>query len=234
MRACCVSIREIPEDVAKGPIEKLISAAGAIRREQEPAEPHAILARLGLPVFLSTNPDNLLADALTAAGRKPVVALCPRDDGAEGADEDARDLQPTSEAPLVYHLFGHLAELDSVVLTQDDYFDYLIDVTRNNDIIPTTVRAQLANTALLFLGFQLSDWDFRVFFRSIMSQEGRKKRKDYSHVAVQIDPEQDRLVDPDRARRYLERYFYDTKISIFWGRAEDFLKELLRQMEKSP
>jgi len=49
---------------------------------------------------------------------------------------------------------------------------------------------------------------------------------------VQIDPEQDRLVDPDRARRYLERYFYDTKISIFWGRAEDFLKELLRQMEK--
>ena len=65
-----------------------------------------------------------------------------------------------------------------------------------------------------------------------MSQEGRKKRRDYSHVAVQIDPEQDRLVDPDRARRYLERYFYDTKISIFWGRAEDFLKELLKQMEK--
>ncbi len=224
--------REIPADVAKGPVEQLISAAGAIRREQEVAEPHAILARLGLPLFLSTNPDNLLADALTAAGKKPVVALCPRDDGAEGADDDARDFQPTSDAPLVYHLFGHLADLDSVILTQDDYFDYLIDVTRNNDIIPTTVRAQLANTALLFLGFQLSDWDFRVFFRSIMSQEGRKKRRDYSHVAVQIDPEQDRLVDPDRARRYLERYFYDTKISIFWGRAEDFLKELLRQMEK--
>jgi hypothetical protein len=138
------------------------------------------------------------------------------------------------EEPLVYHLFGHLRDPDSVVLTQDDYFDYLIDITRNNEIIPKSVRANLANTALLFLGFQMSDWDFRVFFRSIMSQEGRGRRKRFSHVAVQIDPEQERIVDPERARRYLERYFLDTQINIFWGSAEDFLRELLRQMQNAP
>lgn len=225
---------EISDDIAKGPLELLISAAGTIRRKQESAEPHEVLASLDLPVYLSTNPDNLLIDALHARGKTPVLVLCPRDDGGDITPADVQNLQPTKDKPLVYHLFGHLRDIDSIVLTQDDYFDYLIDVTRNNDIIPTSVRSQLANTALLFLGFQLSDWDFRVFFRSIMSQEGRSRRRRYSHVAVQIDPEQDRLVDPERARRYLERYLSGANIGIFWGRAEDFLKELLRQMEKSP
>ena len=47
---------------------------------------------------------------------------------------------------MVYHLFGHLRDPDSVVLTQDDYFDYLIDITRNNEIIPKSVRAQTSPT----------------------------------------------------------------------------------------
>jgi hypothetical protein len=213
-------------------LEQLISAAGKVRRKQEPAEPHKVLADLNLPVYLTTNPDNLLADALFEAGQKPHVLLCPRGQDDTLPSTDDPNYRPTKEEPLVYHLFGHLREPDSVVLTQDDYFDYLIDVTRKNDIIPKSVRVSLANTALLFLGFQLTDWDFRVFFRSIMSQEGRDRRKRFSHVAVQIDPEQEQLVDPARARHYLETYFSDTHISIYWGNAEDFLAELQRQMKK--
>jgi hypothetical protein len=213
-------------------LEQLISAAGQVRRKQEPAEPHKVLAGLKLPVYLTTNPDNLLADALSEAGQKPHVLLCPRGQDDTLPSTDDPNYRPTKEEPLVYHLFGHLREPDSVVLTQDDYFDYLIDVTRKNDIIPKSVRVSLANTALLFLGFQLTDWDFRVFFRSIMSQEGRDRRKRFSHVAVQIDPEQEQLIDPARARNYLETYFSDTHISIFWGNAEDFLAELQRQMKK--
>lgn len=225
---------DLSNEVDKNSVEKLISAAGAVRRQLETAEPHKVLAGLPLPIFLTTNPDNLLADALTEAGKKPHVMLCPRGDNGSAPTPDDPDYRPSVSEPLVYHLFGHFREPESVVLTQDDYFDYLIDVTRNNDLIPKTVRSNLANTALLFLGFQMSDWDFRVFFRSIMSQEGRGRRKRFSHVAVQIDPEQERLVDPERARKYLESYFLDTQISIFWGSAEDFLRELLRQMQKSP
>ena len=225
---------EISEAIANGPVQDLISAAGAIRREQESDEPHQVLAGLDLPVYLTTNPDNLLADALAAANKKPVVALCPRrDDAGDITTAEAPNFEPSKEAPLVYHLFGHLKDPESIVLTQDNYFDYLIDVTRNNDIIPTSVRAKLTNTALLFLGFQLRDWDFRVFFSSIKGREGRALLGKYAHVAVQIDPEQDRTVDPKRARQYLERYFSNTKISIYWGRAEDFLKELQREMRKA-
>jgi len=223
---------DLPDKTNGASLQELISQAGKIRRTAEAAEPHKVLAGLGLSIFLTTNPDNLLADALIEAGKKPHVMLCPRSDQPEEPAKESPDYRPSVEEPLVYHLFGHLRDPESVVLTQDDYFDYLIDITRNNEVIPPSVRAHLVDTALLFLGFQMSDWDFRVFFRSIMSQEGRRRRNRLSHVAVQIDPEQERLIDPKRARDFLERYFSGTEIDIFWGSAEDFLRELLVQMQK--
>jgi hypothetical protein len=77
----------------------------------------------------------------------------------------------------------------------------------------------------------MDDWNFRVLFRSIMSQEGRRRRSRYAHVAAQIDPEGGRIMEPERARHYLESYFQDADISIFWGSVEDFVRELLSRWE---
>jgi hypothetical protein len=77
----------------------------------------------------------------------------------------------------------------------------------------------------------MDDWNFRVLFRSIMSQEGGRRRSKYTHVAAQIDPEEGRILEPERARRYLERYFQDADISIYWGSAEDFVQELQRRWQ---
>ena len=112
-------------------------------------------------------------------------------------------------------------------MTEDNYFDYLIGVTRNKDLIPDVIQRVLMDTTLLFLGFQIEEWDFRVLFRSIINQEGNRLRR-YTHVAAQITPEEGRLLEPERARRYLEKYFQDANISIYWGSAEDFLQELQR------
>ena len=141
--------------------------------------------------------------------------------------------RPEAARPLIYHLFGNLREPDSVVLTEDDYFDYLIGVTANKDLIPPVVRRALADTALLFLGFRMDDWDFRVLFRSLMSQEGRGRRSRYAHVAVQIDPEESQILEPEGARRYLESYFEDADISIYWGSTEDFVQELGRRWQEA-
>jgi hypothetical protein len=131
----------------------------------------------------------------------------------------------------VYHVFGHLRNPDSIVLTEDDNFEYLIGVTKNNDMIPHFVRSALTHTALLFLGFRLDEWDFRVLFRSLMSQEGRNLRKKYTHVAVQIDPEEGQMSDPEGARRYLNSYFQDARITLYWGSAETFARELKKRSE---
>ena len=43
---------------------------------------------------------------------------------------------------------------------------------------------------------------------------------------MQIDPEEGRTIEPDRARSYLEKYFQGSNITIYWGSTESFIKEL--------
>jgi hypothetical protein len=171
----------------------------------------------------------LLEVALTAAGKTPQAALCPWNEYIEASQEAYED-EPSPQRPLVYHLFGRLGEPDSLVLTEDDYFNYLIGVTGNKELIPEVVRRALADTALLFLGFRMDDWNFRVLFRSFMNQEGRGRRRKYTHVAAQIDPEEGRIQEPERARRYLETYFQDADISIYWGSIDDFMRDLVTKL----
>jgi hypothetical protein len=220
----------LPDTLQEASLDQLIRAVGAQHLERDPAQPYRVLAELPFPIYINTNPSNLLADTLVAAGKEPRVELCRWSDYIEYPsiyDEEPNYL-PDERQPLVYQLFGGLQDLESVVLTEDDYFDYLLGVARNNDLIPDVVRRVLTDTALLFLGFQMNDWNFRVLFRSIMSREGGGRRKRYAHVAVQVTPEEGRILEPKRARRYLEKYFQDARISIYWGSAEDFMQELQR------
>jgi len=216
-----------------GTLDRMIESAGALLRKRAAGEPHDALARLPFPIYITTNADQLIEAALTARGKQPRALICPWNDYVRRTQDDYDD-QPTPEHPLVYHLFGRLSEPDSVVLTEDDYFDFLINVTRNSLLIPDTVGAALNDTALLFLGFRLDDWSFRVLFRSLISKEGRLKRRRLTHVAVQIDPDEGQITNPDRARVYLEEYFQGADISIYWGSVEDFITELLRQLPDVP
>jgi len=222
---------DLPEELRSGHVrvDALLNAIGARQRATNPADPYRVLASLPFSIYLTTSADNLLFEALKEAGKDPQFQLCPWNEYVEQADsfsETRPDDRPTPERPLVYYLFGRLGEPDSLVITEDDYFDYLIGVTSNKDLIPSAVRRKLADTALLFLGFHLEDWNFRVLYRSIMGQEGRGRRSRYAHIAAQIDPEEGRILEPERARKYLESYFQDADISIYWGSAEDFIAEL--------
>jgi len=215
-------------------LDKLLETIGDKRRARDPNDSYKALAQLPLPIFITTTPDNLLRAALKEAGKDPQVVLCPWNEYVEQVEsiyDDEPDYFPTPERPLIYHLFGEFSEPDSIVLTEDDYFDFLIGVTSNKDLIPPVVRRALTDTALLFLGFQMDEWNFRVLFRSILAQQGGGRRDRYAHIAAQIEPEEGRLLEPERARRYLENYFSKgADISIYWGSSDDFLKELVGQI----
>jgi SIR2-like domain len=193
-------------------------------------------------MYLDTGSDSMLEHALSSAGRDPQVDVC-RWKPLRGQEVDApysgvfdRDQSYRPEdpkKPLVYRLFGQLQKPESSVgsrqqvITEDDYFDYLIGVTSNRDLIPPVVRRALADSALLFLGFRIDDWSFRVLFRSIMSGGGVQRLDSYKHVAVQINPEANRLDQLQAARRFFESYFQRPwDITIYWGSVEDFIREL--------
>ena len=221
-------------DVKNAPIDELVVEVGKRRWAADEDEPYRALTEQPFPLFVTTAPDSLLAEALRSHGKEPRVEIFRWNDFAEWppfVKESEPDYYPTAQKPLVYHLFGHFSVQDSMVITEDDYFDFLIGATKNNDLIPPAVRRALADTALLFLGFEMDGWDFRVLFRSIMSQQGRARRKRYAHAGVQIDPEEGRILEIEGARKYLESYFEYSDIHIYWGTVDDFARDLRRQRE---
>lgn len=211
-------------------LDQMISIVGEHYRSQHENEAHSVLARLPLPVYITTNFTNMMGDALVAEGKQPVVEFCRwKDELLEHPSiyDSFPDYTPTPEKPLIFHLFGHLSLPESLVLTEDNYFDFLIGANRNRDLIPPVVRRALTDRGLLILGYHLDDWNFRVLFRSFLSFEGGARRKLYANVAAQLDPEENQILEPERARDYLQSYFLDSaQVSIFWGAPRDFAVEL--------
>lgn len=230
---------DLPAELLQGrpSLDQLIDAVGARHRDRDDRDAAKILAQLPIPIYITTSLHNLLGAALAEAGKDPQILLCPWNEYVEQAQtifDREPDYYPTPERPLIYHLFGRLDEPDSIVLTEDSYFDFLIGVTGNKELIPAVVRRALSDSSLLFLGFQMDDWDFRVLFRSLLSKQGGGRRDHYAHIAAQIEPEEGRMLAPERARRYLENYFSKgADISLFWGSAQDFLTELITRWNET-
>jgi hypothetical protein len=92
------------------------------------------------------------------------------------------------------------------------------------------VGSALNDSSLLFLGFRMDDWGFRVLFRSLMRRGGAGLRTRHAHVAVQIDPEGEFTTEPENARLYLTKYFGSENISLYWGSPRDFVEELSERL----
>jgi hypothetical protein len=209
---------------------ELISTIGKARREMDEKNAYRVLANLPFSIYLTANPDSLLEDALNEAGRTPVVRFSYWNKNLitpEDIQQEAAPLNPTARNPIVYHLFGTLDQPESMVLTEDDYFEYMMWVNnlstqlRTPDLIVRAWREK----ALLFLGFSLNDWSFRVLYRSILNSERQAARALVKSVSVQLQPGEINL-NPDKARQFLEQYFPGDKFNIYWGSGEDFLRQL--------
>jgi hypothetical protein len=245
---------ELSEDFLKSrpSLSKLIETVGRVRRQSNPNDSYSVLAGMPFPIYISANPGNLLEDALRETddgfgGKKdPQVLLCPWNKYTLEAYKNSvfkRDPNyvPNVESPLVLHLFGQLEEEretpegelvegDSLVITEDDHFDFLLGI--NKWLMPRSVKLAIVNTSLLFLGFQMDDWNFRTLLRYILSIEGGEMRRRYIHVAVQVNPEESDFIKPSMAYEYLRTYFAsEANIEIYWGSTEDFIKELQSQYQ---
>jgi hypothetical protein len=210
-------------------VGRLVKGAGQWRRLIDPAEPHAILARLPFSVYLTANPDDLLSDSLREEVKEPQVVVCPWKSELKG---DAPPSTPDKDHPLVCHLHGRLDTEGSLVLTEDDHFDYLIGIALNKSALAPSVRRAMGDSLLLFLGFEIDHWSFRGLLRCL-PQLGDRGRP-YPHVAVQVDPEKTCFVSAQEARDYLQTTFAvrGLTLSVSWMSAKKFLAELAGQWQQ--
>ncbi len=214
---------------------EVISAVGQALRQGPGGDddPYAVMASYRLPVYVTTDPSDLLVDALAErAGVRPRVRLLRWNDASSRRDQEYVDAtpkdaptKPTPDFPIVVKLFGDLAEPKSLVITEDHFFDYLTQAASTRDAVPPSVRRRLCDGPLLFVGFQPDAWDFRVLFRSLLQIDGMDLSADYEHFSVQVDPNS--ILDPASARRYIEKYLQaNGNLRLYWGDVSTFLSEL--------
>jgi hypothetical protein len=86
--------------------------------------------------------------------------------------------------------------------------------------VPHQIQRALAGTSLLFVGYKLTDWDFRVLHRGLVMAGEQSLRR--LSVTVQLRP-------TDAAREYLDKYFGSMKVRVYWGTATEFVAELARR-----
>ncbi len=189
-------------------------------------EPHHVLAQLPLPVYITTNYDDFMVRALVEAHKAPQRDFCRWNRSPtilhHGGNGGA-DFVPTPATPLVFHLHGHAEVHESMVLTEDDYLDFLVAISRDADLLPHQVQRALAGTSLLFIGYSLSDWDFRVIHRGLVAAGEPSLRR--LSVTVQLPR------DPD-AKRYLDKYFGSMRLRAYWGTAAEFAAELAERWQR--
>ena len=203
-----------------------------------PTEIHSVLAGLPLPIYITTNYDDFMVQALTRQNKRPVAELCRWNkrvkdpttsvEERKSVFEEESDFVPSPERPVVFHLHGSFVEPDSMVLTEDDYLDFLINVGADRKLLPHQVERAFVHTSLLFLGYRLADANFRVVFRSLVNYLQRNFTR--AHVSVQLAPDSLTEEQGNKALAYLDSYFKELKIRVFWGTCEEFAKELKDKM----
>jgi len=201
-----------------------------------PASILGVLAALPLPVYITTNYDDFMFRALALHGKQPRIELCRWNELLLRRQKSLFDRKcgfiPSVQQPLVFHLHGHRSVVESLVLTEDDYLDFLISVSRQDDLLPAVIQEAVTGTSLLFIGYRLADLNFRVLFRGLVnSMEGSLRR---INVAVQLPPGEVPASERPNAQAYLDQYFDKVQVRVFWDTAEEFARQLRTRWEALP
>jgi hypothetical protein len=217
-------IWDLPDEMVRGPspVPAILEVGQRLRRDDE-GDPYRVMAGLDVPIYVTTAWTDLLQDALRDRRREPTTMTFPWN---EHVPVERPRLAPTAKSPLVYHLYGRLDNPASLVVSEDDYFEWTTAWITARKSIPPVVRGALTSVPLLFLGYSLDDWDFRVVFHGIKSFGGSRLLSRNLHVGVQLSPDNSQSIEPEAAQEYLESYFGEDKITIYWGETRTFLDEL--------
>jgi tetratricopeptide (TPR) repeat protein len=205
--------------------------------------PHAILAQLDLPIYITTNYDLLLEEALKSQGKEPFSEICRWNEDLIKATENGlipslfkkryRDYKPTLAKPLVFHLFGSYEYPNSMVLTERDYHNFIIYNNKEKDIFPPFFRRALATSSLLFIGYGLeNDLDFRTIFQGAFSFMSTIPRNKNSFAVIPI-PIYDNTYEKENNIKYLKEYYANIfQLIVYFGDINEFLTELINHWEK--
>jgi hypothetical protein len=160
----------------------------AVTVGKTPSPALCALAELNFPLIITTNYDRLFEDALLMAGKNPTTAVYQPKTTARPEDP----LQdPSPQNPFVFKIHGDINTPESLVITDEDYIDFVLRMTAQDAVnpVPETFYYRLSKWPTLFIGYSLRDYNLRLLLKTLRHGKDRFPRS-YS-----IDRSPDLLVE---------------------------------------
>jgi hypothetical protein len=120
-----------------------------------------MIAALPIKIFVTTNYDKLLEQALRMYGKDPKVLVYNPSSSDPTSDIDS---DPTELNPLIFKMHGDLdTPKKSIVITDEDYITFIQRMSEKDNLhpVPFTVRFRMLKWPTLFIGYSLLDYNLR-------------------------------------------------------------------------
>ena len=196
-------------------------------------EPHAVLADLPIPVYITTNYDDFMVQALRRKWKSPKRRISQWNDYLKRFQPGmGPNDKPDVANPVVFHLHGNNEVAQSLVLTEDDYLEFLVTLSRDPTLLPEPIQNAIIGSSLLFIGYSLADTTLRVLHRGLFATTASNIR--LTSFTVQPLPTRDTDTEEDRRKtqEYLDEYFRKLDIRVYWGTAREFASDLRNKWQQ--
>lgn len=153
-----------------------------------------MLAEMPFPIIVTTNYDRLFdtalsrADARSQAAKQPLRRIYDPDPRSE---PESVPLDPDEEKPILLKLHGDIETPKSIVVTEEDYLVF-IQKMGDSPVHPVhqSIRARMTTWPMLFIGYSLKDYNFRLLFRTLRWHQDPAELK----TAFSVDPKPDNVI----------------------------------------
>ena len=158
---------------------------------------HLDLAALPFTLCVTITPERFLYNAFAqTAGKKPLYDFYHfRPESSRGAERPRLVAPPERDpscSPLTYDLFGSLDHLDSLVLSDSDLLDFLVNAARGAPPLNEYVASRFTDprTSFLFVGFGFAQWYVRILLHVLTGGNENQPSLAIETPAFFNDPEQ--------------------------------------------
>ena len=191
---------------------------------------HTFLADMPAPLMIvTTNYDDLIERAFDAKDPNYDVVIHTTDPTIgdrilwwQHGEAEPREVNPNKldidlkTIRIIYKIHGavdrHNPKRDQYVITEDDYIEFLVRMTKNK-AIPAIFAEPFQTRHFLFLGYGLHDWNLRVVLNRI--ERDLRRPKGITSWAIQHKPSQ------------LEQEFWKRRdVIVYDMKIDEFVKEL--------
>lgn len=156
----------------------------AVHKDREPSPILRGLARLGFPIVITTNYDQLYERALSRVAAEQARPAAPPDPEAPVTTEHfdkcvyspkstvrTKDCEsePSNARPYLLKIHGDLDQAESIVITDEDYIQFVLRMGDKHPYHPVgkNVLTHLIKWPTLFIGYRLVDYNLRLLFKTL-------------------------------------------------------------------